>query len=136
MKLKIRALLASALLGLFASSPMLAQAEPARQFVLGNGMKVIVKEDRRAPTAVQMVWYKVGGIDEVNGLTGVSHALEHMMFKGTRNHKVGEFSRLVAELGGQENAFTANDFTAYFQQIEKSHLEKVMALEADRMANL
>ncbi|WP_443113583.1 M16 family metallopeptidase [Herbaspirillum seropedicae] len=136
MKLKIRALLASALLGLFASSPMLAQAEPARQFVLGNGMKVIVKEDRRAPTAVQMVWYKVGGIDEVNGLTGVSHALEHMMFKGTRNHKVGEFSRLVAELGGQENAFTANDFTAYFQQIEKSHLEKVVALEADRMANL
>jgi hypothetical protein len=66
-----------------------------------------------------MVWYKVGSIDEVNGTTGVSHALEHMMFKGTKNHKVGDFSRLVAELGGQENAFTANDFTAYFQQIEE-----------------
>ncbi len=136
MNLKIRALLATALFSLLAGGVTPAQAEPAREFVLGNGMKVVVKEDRRAPTAVQMVWYKVGAVDEFNGTTGVSHALEHMMFKGTRNHKVGEFSRLVAELGGQENAFTANDYTAYFQQIEKSHLEKVMALEADRMANL
>ena len=136
MKSKIRALLATALLSLLAATAAQVRAEPAREFVLANGMKVVVKEDRRAPTAVQMVWYKVGSIDELNGTTGVSHALEHMMFKGTKNHKVGEFSRLVAELGGQENAFTANDFTAYFQQIEKSHLEKVMALEADRMANL
>ncbi|ALU91226.1 zinc protease protein [Herbaspirillum rubrisubalbicans M1] len=136
MKSKIKAFLASALLSLLASTAPQVQAEPAQAFVLGNGLKLIVKQDRRAPTAVQMVWYKVGGIDELNGTTGVSHALEHMMFKGTKQHKVGEFSRLVAELGGQENAFTANDFTAYFQQIEKSHLEKVMALEADRMANL
>ncbi|WP_044527968.1 M16 family metallopeptidase [Herbaspirillum sp. B65] len=136
MKSKIRALLASALLSLLAGTAPQVQAEPAQEFVLGNGLKLIVKQDRRAPTAVQMVWYKVGGIDELNGTTGVSHALEHMMFKGTKQHKVGEFSRLVAELGGQENAFTANDFTAYFQQIEKSHLEQVMALEADRMANL
>lgn len=136
MKSKIRALLATALLSLLASTAAQVRAEPAQEFVLANGMKVVVKEDRRAPTAVQMVWYKVGSIDELNGTTGVSHALEHMMFKGTKTHKVGEFSRLVAELGGQENAFTANDFTAYFQQIEKSHLEKVMALEADRMANL
>ncbi|RAN43829.1 peptidase M16 [Herbaspirillum rubrisubalbicans] len=136
MKSKITAFLASALLSLLASTAPQVQAEPAQEFVLGNGLKLIVKQDRRAPTAVQMVWYKVGGIDELNGTTGVSHALEHMMFKGTKQHKVGEFSRLVAELGGQENAFTANDFTAYFQQIEKSHLEKVMALEADRMANL
>ncbi|MCP1574650.1 zinc protease [Herbaspirillum rubrisubalbicans] len=136
MKSKITAFLASALLSLLAGTAPQVQAEPAQEFVLGNGLKLIVKQDRRAPTAVQMVWYKVGGIDELNGTTGVSHALEHMMFKGTKQHKVGEFSRLVAELGGQENAFTANDFTAYFQQIEKSHLEKVMALEADRMANL
>lgn len=122
------------LLALAAMAP--ARAAPAQEFMLPNGMKVIIKEDRRAPIAVQMVWYKVGSIDEVNGTTGVSHALEHMMFKGTRKHKVGEFSRLVAELGGQENAFTANDYTAYFQQIEKGSLEKVMALEADRMANL
>ncbi|QJQ03140.1 M16 family metallopeptidase [Herbaspirillum rubrisubalbicans] len=136
MKSKITAFLASALLSLLAGTAPQVQAEPAQEFVLGNGLKLIVKQDRRAPTAVQMVWYKVGGIDELNGTTGVSHALEHMMFKGTKQHKVGEFSRLVAELGGQENAFTANDFTAYFQQIEKSHLEQVMALEADRMANL
>ncbi|MCA1324159.1 M16 family metallopeptidase [Herbaspirillum sp. alder98] len=133
MNLKIRAILS---IGLFGMCAALAQAQTAREFVLGNGMKVVVKEDRRAPTAVQMVWYKVGSIDELNGTTGISHALEHMMFKGTRKHKVGEFSRLVAEMGGRENAFTANDYTAYFQQIEKSHLEAVMALEADRMANL
>lgn len=133
MKLKIRAILS---IGLFGFCAALAQAQTAQEFVLRNGMKVVIKEDRRAPTAVQMVWYKVGSIDELNGTTGISHALEHMMFKGTKRHKVGEFSRLVAEIGGQENAFTANDFTAYFQQIEKSHLETVMALEADRMANL
>ena len=133
MKLKIRAILT---IGLFGFCAALAQAQTAREFVLKNGMKVVVKEDRRAPTAVQMVWYKVGSIDELNGTTGISHALEHMMFKGTKRHKVGEFSRLVAEMGGRENAFTANDYTAYFQQIEKSHLEAVMALEADRMANL
>ncbi|EJN03340.1 pitrilysin family protein [Herbaspirillum sp. YR522] len=133
MNLKITAILA---VGLFGMCAALAQAQTAREFVLGNGMKVVVKEDRRAPTAVQMVWYKVGSMDELNGTTGISHALEHMMFKGTIKHKVGEFSRLVAEMGGRENAFTANDYTAYFQQIEKSHLEAIMALEADRMANL
>jgi zinc protease len=133
MKLKIRAILS---IGLFGFCAAFAQAQTAQEFVLKNGMKVVVKEDRRAPTAVQMVWYKVGSVDELNGTTGISHALEHMMFKGTKTHKVGEFSRLVAEMGGRENAFTANDYTAYFQQIEKSHLEAVMALEADRMANL
>ncbi|MBB5390366.1 MULTISPECIES: pitrilysin family protein [unclassified Herbaspirillum] len=133
MKLKIRAILT---IGLFGFCAALAQAQTAQEFVLKNGMKVVVKEDRRAPTAVQMVWYKVGSVDELNGTTGISHALEHMMFKGTKRHKAGEFSRLVAEMGGRENAFTANDYTAYFQQIEKSHLEAVMALEADRMANL
>ena len=107
-----------------------------QQFQLSNGMQLIVQPDRRAPTAVHMVWLRVGSMDEVDGTSGVAHVLEHMMFKGSRSVPPGEFSRRVAALGGQENAFTANDFTAYFQQIEKSHLEKVMALEADRMANL
>lgn len=106
------------------------------EFMLDNGMKIIVKEDRRAPTAAHMVWYRAGSIDEHNGVTGVAHVLEHMMFKGTKNLKPGEFSERVAALGGRENAFTSADYTAYFQQIEKSRLEDVMALEAERMANL
>jgi zinc protease len=116
--------------------PIVAQAEPAQEFMLANGMKVVVKEDHRAPTVAHMVWYKVGSMDEHSGTTGVAHALEHMMFKGTKTLKPGEFSERVAALGGRENAFTSKDYTAYFQQIEKSKLEKVMALEADRMANL
>lgn len=116
--------------------PSAAQAELAHEFMLKNGMKIIVKEDHRAPTVAHMVWYKAGSMDEVNGTTGVAHALEHMMFKGTKTLKPGEFSQRVAALGGRENAFTSKDYTAYFQQVEKSRLEKVMALEADRMANL
>jgi zinc protease len=116
--------------------PVAVQAEPAQEFMLMNGMKVIVKEDHRAPTVAHMVWYKVGSVDEKNGTTGVAHVLEHLMFKGTKTLKPGEFSQIVAALGGRENAFTNRDYTAYFQQIEKSKLEKVMALEADRMANL
>jgi len=106
------------------------------EFMLDNGMKIIVKEDHRAPTAAHMVWYRAGSIDEHSGTTGVAHVLEHMMFNGTKNLKPGEFSARVAALGGRENAFTSKDYTAYFQQIEKSRLEDVMALEAERMANL
>jgi zinc protease len=116
--------------------PLAAQAQSTQEFMLKNGMKVIVKEDHRAPTVAHMVWYKVGSVDEQNGTTGVAHALEHMMFKATAKLKSGEFSKRVAALGGRENAFTSKDYTAYFQQIEKSRLEKVMELEADRMANL
>ncbi len=133
MKFRIAVLLAGWALSLV---PVLAHAELAQEFMLKNGMKVIVKEDHRAPTVAHMIWYKVGSMDEVNGTTGVAHALEHMMFKGTKTLKPGEFSQRVAALGGRENAFTNKDYTAYFQQIEKSKLEKVMALEADRMANL
>ncbi|MGE5651699.1 pitrilysin family protein [Noviherbaspirillum sp. UKPF54] len=133
MKFRIAVLLAGWALSL---APVLAHAEPAQEFMLKNGMKIIVKEDHRAPTVAHMVWYKIGSMDEVNGTTGVAHALEHMMFKGTKTLKPGEFSQRVAALGGRENAFTNKDYTAYFQQIEKSKLEKVMALEADRMANL
>lgn len=121
---------------LLASVSALAAGVPAQEFVLKNGMKVIVKEDRRAPTVAHMVWYRTGAMDEVSGTTGVAHVLEHMMFKGTKNLKPGEFSARVAAMGGRENAFTSMDYTAYFQQIEKTRLPKVMALEADRMANL
>lgn len=103
---------------------------------LANGMRIIVKEDHRAPTVAHMVWYKAGSIDETNGTTGVAHVLEHMMFKGTKTLKPGEFSKKVAALGGRENAFTSRDYTAYFQQVQSRDLPKVMALEADRMANL
>ena len=106
------------------------------EFQLSNGLKLIVREDHRAPTVAHMVWYRAGSMDEVNGKTGVAHVLEHMMFKGTDRVKSGEFSRLVAAVGGRENAFTSRDYTAYFQQVEKSKLDEVMRLEADRMSNL
>lgn len=117
-------------------APAFARAAHIEEFTLQNGMKIIVNEDHRAPTVAHMVWYQVGSIDERNGVTGVAHALEHMMFKGTKKLKPGEFSQRVAQLGGRENAFTGKDYTAYFQQVEKSRLEAVMALEADRMAHL
>ncbi|CAN5862078.1 pitrilysin family protein [soil metagenome] len=106
-----------------------------QQFTLSNGMTLIVQPDRRAPTAVQMVWVRVGSIDEVDGTSGVAHALEHMMFKGTKTLKPGEFSRRVAALGGRENAFTTRDYTGYYQQIPEGKLEDVMKIEADRFAN-
>src|SRR5690349_15654880 len=108
----------------------------AQEFRLDNGLRLVVKEDHRAPTAVQQVWYRIGGMDEEVGTTGVAHMLEHLMFKGTPRFKPGEFSRLVAEAGGRENAFTAKDYTVYFQQVHKDRLPLVMELEADRMANL
>ena len=116
-------------------APVQAQS-PAKveQFTLDNGMTVIVKPDKRAPTAVHMMWVRVGSMDEVDGVTGVAHVLEHMMFKGTADLKPGEFSRQVAALGGRENAFTSRDYTGYFQQIPAGRLEDVMRLEADRFA--
>ncbi len=113
-----------------------AQSPPkAQQFTLANGMTLIVKPDRRAPTAVHMVWVRVGAMDEVDGASGVAHLLEHMMFKGTSTVAAGEFSRRVAALGGQENAFTGKDYTGYYQQIPSNRLENVMKLESDRFAN-
>ncbi len=104
--------------------------------VLKNGLKVLVKEDHRSPVVVSQVWYKVGSSYEPGGITGISHMLEHMMFKGTEKHPAGEFSRIIAENGGNENAFTGRDYTAYFQTMEKSRLEVSFELEADRMRNL
>jgi zinc protease len=116
-------------------SPSRAQ-EQVYEYVLDNGLKLLVKEDHRAPVVVSQVWYKVGSSYEYDGVTGISHALEHMMFKGTRKHGEGEFSRIIAENGGDENAFTGDDYTAYYQTMEKSRLPISFELEADRMRNL
>lgn len=117
--------------------PLTALANAAiQEFKLDNGLKVIVQEDHRSPVVVSQVWYRAGSLDEVNGKTGVAHVLEHMMFKGTKEVKAGQFSRLIAAAGGKENAFTGTDYTCYFQQLEKSHLPLAFKLEADRMANL
>ncbi len=107
----------------------------AQQFTLSNGMQLIVQPDRRAPTAVHMVWVRVGSMDEVDGKSGVAHVLEHMMFKGSKELAAGEFSRRVAALGGRDNAFTSRDYTGYYQQLPSNRLEDVMRLESDRFAN-
>ncbi len=103
---------------------------------LKNGLELLVKEDNRAPVVVCQVWYKVGSSYETSGLTGVSHALEHMMFDGTKKHPGADFSRIISENGGSENAFTGKDYTAYFEMLEKSRLKVAFELEADRMRNL
>lgn len=117
----------------FAWSPVQAEVH---EYNLENGLKLLVKEDRRAPVVVSQLWYRVGSSYEHDGITGISHALEHMMFQGTVNYPGGEFSRIIAENGGSENAFTGKDYTAYFQTLEKSRLEVSFRLEADRMRNL
>ena len=120
---------------LLGATPAMA-ASSTEETRLANGMRVIVKPDRRAPVVVVMVWYRVGSIDEVNGVTGVAHVLEHMMFKGTKAIKAGEFSRIISAAGGRENAFTSHDATGYFEALQVSQLELALRLEADRMSNL
>ena len=105
-------------------------------FTLKNGLRVVVIENHRVPIVTHMVWYKVGAADEEPGKSGLAHLLEHLMFKGTKTLKPGEFSRIVARNGGRENAFTSYDYTAYYQKVAADRLETVMRLEADRMANL
>jgi zinc protease len=119
-----------------AAAPAHAQVFSPTTFELANGLQVVVVENRRAPVVVQMVWYKAGAADEVQGKSGIAHFLEHLMFKGTKDVPPGEFSRRVARLGGRDNAFTGWDYTAYFQNVASDRLESVMRLEADRMANL
>ena len=114
----------------------LAAVANTHEFKLDNGMKLIVKEDHRAPVAVSQVWYKAGSMDEVSGTTGVAHLLEHMMFKGTKDVPAGQFSKTIAAAGGKENAFTSSDHTAYFQQLQVGKLPVSFRLEADRMSNL
>ncbi len=124
-------------------SPSASAEEPARAsgpdvstFSLANGLDVVVIPDRRAPVVTHMIWYKVGSADEPAGVSGIAHFLEHLMFKGTEKHPAGQFSKVVSELGGQENAFTSFDYTAYFQRVAKEHLKTVMEFEADRMTGL
>ncbi len=105
-------------------------------FTLDNGLQVVVIPDHRAPVVTHMIWYKVGAADEEPGKSGIAHFLEHLMFKGTKAHPDGDFSKIVASIGGQENAFTSQDYTAYFQRVAKQHLKLMMELEADRMTNL
>lgn len=155
------ALLASALLGAVLAGPAGAQAQvqaaaqtatapapgldPATAPVIGgnvttatlaNGLQVVVIPDARAPVVTHMIWYKVGSADEPPGKSGIAHYLEHLMFKGTKTNPAGAFSKRVSTIGGQENAFTSSDYTAYFQRVAKEHLSEMMRLEADRMGNL
>ena len=111
-------------------------ANAVHEYELDNGLKLIVKEDHRAPVMVSQVWYKVGSSYEHDGITGVSHVLEHMMFKGTDAYPAGQFSQIISENGGRENAFTSRDYTAYFQTMEAGRLPVSFELEADRMRNL
>ncbi len=118
-------------------APMLVEAdESVHERTLDNGLKVVVKSDNRAPIVTSQIWYKVGSSYEYGGLTGISHALEHMMFKGTDELPPGQFSRVIAEHGGDENAFTGRDYTAYFQNLAKDRLAIALELEADRMRDL
>jgi zinc protease len=110
--------------------------ERAKEFKLANGLDVVVIPDHRAPVVTQMIWYKVGAADEPPGSSGIAHFLEHLMFKGTDKIPTGQFSKIVARNGGEDNAFTNHDVTAYFQRVAKDRLPTVMAMEADRMANL
>ncbi|MBM3487753.1 MAG: insulinase family protein [Alphaproteobacteria bacterium] len=130
-------LLAFAALGaaVFAA-PVSAQVFDPATFTLDNGLQVVVVTNRRAPIVSHMVWYKVGAADEPVGKSGIAHFVEHLMFKGTREVPPGQFSKIVARNGGQDNAFTTQDYTAYFQNVAKDRLDLVMKLEADRMTNL
>jgi len=127
---------ALALLGTVATQPARAGVFNPETFTLPNGMQVVVVENHRVPVITHMVWYKCGSADEQPGKSGIAHFLEHLMFKGTPSVPPGEFSKIVARNGGQDNAFTSYDYTGYFQNVAKDRLELVMKMEADRMANL
>jgi len=111
-------------------------SDRVESYTLSNGLKVVLIEDKRSPSVVNSIWYKVGSSHEASGKTGISHVLEHMMFKGTKTLKPGEFSSIVKKMGGTENAFTSKDYTGYFQKIHTKDLERCIELESDRMKNL
>ena len=117
-------------------SALAADPQPTHEFTLDNGLKVVVREDHRAPVVVSQVWYKVGSSYETPGQTGLSHALEHMMFKGSEKVGPGEASLILRDLGAEENAFTSDDYTAYYQVLARDRLGVAFELEADRMASL
>ena len=121
---------------LFATAVAAAPKPDIGHFTLANGLEVVVVPDRRAPVVTHMVWYKVGAADETPGKSGLAHFLEHLLFKGTALHPMGEFSKTVAFVGGQENAFTTQDYTGYFQRVSREHLKTLMEFESDRMTGL
>ena len=124
-------------LAAFAAGSVAADTEPKiAEFTLGNGLEVVVVPDHRAPVVTHMIWYKVGAADETPGKSGLAHFLEHLMFKGTALNPGDSFSREVAAVGGQENAFTTSDYTGFFQRVPRERLKEMMALEADRMTGL
>jgi zinc protease len=114
----------------------IAAGPEVTHFKLKNGLEVVVIPDRRAPVITHMIWYRVGSADEDAGKSGIAHFLEHLMFKGTAKNPAGKFSEVLAEIGGQENAFTSQDYTAYFQRTSREHLKTIMEFEADRMTGL
>ncbi len=128
--------------GLAVAATLFATAAPAApkpdigHFTLANGLEVVVVPDRRAPVVTHMVWYKVGAADETPGKSGLAHFLEHLLFKGTAKHPMGEFSKTVAFVGGQENAFTTQDYTGYYQRVSRENLKTLMEFESDRMTGL
>ncbi|MGB3448129.1 MAG: pitrilysin family protein [Xanthobacteraceae bacterium] len=127
------------LLALLAPQVVSAQtvtSNPPTTFTLDNGLQVVVIPDHRTPVVTQMIWYKVGSADETPGKSGLAHFLEHLMFKGTAKHPVGEFSQTVLKIGGNENAFTSTDYTGYYQRVPREQLGKMMEFEADRMTGL
>ena len=128
-------LLAVALVG--AAGAAYGATEPkVAHFALSNGLEVVVVPDHRAPVVTHMIWYKVGAADETPGKSGLAHFLEHLMFKGTTKNPGDGFSREVAAIGGQENAFTTSDYTGFFQRVPREHLKEMMAFEADRITGL
>lgn len=135
----LKQILAATTLSVLVTTAMAGQditTNNTHEFTLDNGLKLIIREDHRAPVAVTMVWYKVGSVDEPRGKGGLSHMLEHMMFKGTPTLKPNEHSTIIANLGGKDNAFTSYDYTAYFEILPSWELETSLRLESDRMANL
>jgi zinc protease len=132
----LKAALAGAFLLAVFAQPLAAAQPLAETFTLNNGLQVVVIPDHRAPVVTHMVWYRVGSADEPQGQAGIAHFLEHLMFKGTTKYPPGAFNRLIRQNGGEDNAFTSKDYTAYFQRIAKDRLGLVMDLEADRMQNL
>ena len=126
----------SVLITLLSASSLHASAIYSEHFVLPNGLEVVVIPNHRVPAVSHMLWYKVGAIDEPTGKSGIAHFLEHLMFKGTKTSKPGDFSAKIAKNGGNDNAFTSFDFTAYFQNIAVDKLPLVMGMEANRMQNL
>lgn len=134
----MRRLIASALLSIAITLPagLRAAEDQVSSFTLDNGMDVVVIEDHRAPVVVHMVWYRAGAADEMPGVSGVAHFLEHLLFKGTETMEPGEFSATVARNGGSDNAFTSYDYTAYFQRVAADRLDLMMQMESDRMVNL